>query len=191
MIRSLVAVAAAGASLFVWSGLSQQLPWGVSAAQNFSATSPVALAEVNASAFEPRNLTRKTPGFYTSAAFDEAFSDAVSTLATDRTFSWIISIPAERYKPMRYLGVEAITQVGIAVLLLLTLTALRPLPKKDRFRVLGLLALAGGLATYGVMMNWWGLPLQYAVGMVLNLLVGWFIAGLIVNAIIHRSERHA
>jgi hypothetical protein len=188
MIRSFLAVATGSAALFVWSGLSQRLPWGVSVVQNFSTASLSTSTDQTSSDFEPRNLIRKPNGFYTNDAFDEFFRESVSTLSPDRSFSWIVSISAERYRPMRYLAVEGLTQIGIAALLWLALIALRPLARRLKLRALALLALAGGLSSYGVMMNWWGLPMAYAGGMVLNLILGWCAAGLLIDVISQRPQ---
>jgi hypothetical protein len=49
--------------------------------------------------------------------------------------------------------------------------------------------LAATTATYGQLMNWWSMPLPYALGASLNLIIGWMLASLISACFIIKSEK--
>jgi hypothetical protein len=157
--------------LFLWSGLAQALPWGVPRTQTLSTQSPGGVES-----FQTPNLVALPPGSLTTDAFDERMADRVSTLTTDRTFSWIVAKPIAYYRPAAYFAREAATQLVVAALLAALLLLLPDAPLATR---LGLVALAGSAAvagSYGAQMNWWGLPPAYGVGVGFNLVVGWLMA---------------
>lgn len=169
VVRLAVATCVSAVVMFAWSGLSQALPWGVSTVRNFVATG------------EPPDpfaaqATAAAPLTYTTPAFDEALGRGVSTLTTEASFAWVVSIPREAYDPVRYLLVEAASQLAVAAALVAAWAAMAGLAPAARARVILLLGAAGAAATYGVMANWWGLPPAYALGMSVNLLVGWSAA---------------
>lgn len=167
-LRLALAVIACTATLFLWSGLAQTFPWGVPTVRTVAQTS----TEPDTFGAVP---IRRPPGALTTSAFDDELGEGISTLTTDRSFAWIVSVPIGRYDPTRYFLAEAATQLACATLLVLALWLLSPLSKPRRALVLSLLGMAAACATFGSMTNWWGLPARYSGGMSVNLVVGWVL----------------
>jgi hypothetical protein len=169
--------------LFIFSGISQALPWGVPSTNSVRAAveAPAEFGSADTQVLEPHALT--TP------EFDREMVNKVSVLMTDDTFSWIVSKPVSSYDPASYMAWEAATQLGVAVFLTLALWLTRPLPLRDRVALVALAAIATGLSTYGQLLNWWGLPPRYSVGVALNLALAWSVGALVVGRFIVRSPR--
>ena len=106
--RTVLAVMVGTIVLLVWYGLAQLFPWGTKSVGNFSATS----SETYVSAAP--GLEEAPPGTWTTEAFEDRLGGRISTLATDRSFSWIIAAPREHHSFPRYLAFHALTQAGVA-----------------------------------------------------------------------------
>jgi hypothetical protein len=161
--------------LILWYGLTQLFPWGTVSASNFSATSSPTYATAAPA------LEEAPPGTWTTEAFEDQLGGRISTLATDRSFSWIISAPREHYNIPRYFAFHALTQAGVAAFLLLVLCILAPLSRARRVAVVIVLAVAATLATYGAMLNWWGMPATCGAGESFNLVAAWLLASLAMD----------
>lgn len=173
------AVAACTVVLFVWSGLSQLFPWGVPTVRNVAQTR----AEPKSFGATPM---RFAPGELTTSGFDEVLGNGISTLTTERSFAWIVSVPIDRYDPTRYFLQEVVSQLLCSVCLVIAALLLSPLPWRRVAGVVALFGIAAGVATYGVMTNWWGLPVRYSGGMCVNLAVGWLLGGAAITVILKR-----
>jgi hypothetical protein len=171
----------AGVLLFLWSGLTQQLPWGVPSAQVV-----ISADSVESDTFQGENIERHDAHSLTTPLFDETMVNRVNTLTTDETFSWIVTKPRAYYNPLAYLGREALTQMLTGLLLAAALIIARPLGLSGQLLVVLLLALAATVATYGQLFNWWGLTTRYAIGASLNLIVGWLVAAFMVAYFVMR-----
>lgn len=169
--------------LFVGSGVSQALPWGVPSAQSLYAASPETVAAFGTDA--PETVA---PGTFTTPRFDEVFVDEVTILLTDDTVSWVATRPVAYYDPGSYMAKEALTQVLVAILLTTLLALTRALPLRSRLGLVGLAGLAGGVAIYGQLFNWWGLTAAYAGGAVLNLVASWLLGGFLVARFVLPGE---
>lgn len=168
----------AGGLLFVLSGLAQRLPWGVPSAT-------VLLSRGGGPPpFQAPGATVLPPHALTTPAFDEAVTGRIVTLTTDATFSWIVAQPIARYRPAAYLTRELVTQLTIGALLTLLLVLLGPRALAQQLGVVTLLALLTTLATYGQLMNWWGLPPRYAIGVSINLIVSWALAAVLITRVV-------
>lgn len=181
VLRWLLAISAGSLVLLVCYGIAQFLPWGVGSVAQFDATSgePYAVAS---------RLQEMPPGTWTTEAFDDQLGNGVSTLATDRSFAWIVALPRERYDLGRYLIVHAVTQTAVACGLALVLWSLRRVSRSRRLgTILGVGAL-GTVAGYGSLMNWWGLSANYAVGESANQLLAWCLALLVIDRILIRQS---
>lgn len=159
--------------LFLWSGFTQMLPWGIPTAQKITVqTDGIDTAIPDLIQLQPNALT--TPDF------DATFNQKISTYTTDHTFSWIVTQPLKTNYTGYFVG-EIATQffVGILLTLLLTLTS----NQKTQTRLL-LICVAGLLtwvASYGQLLNWWGMPVKYAAGVGVNLVTGWLLTGFLVS----------
>ena len=173
--RCVLAVLVGMIVLVLWYGLTQLFPWGTGSVSNFSATS----SETYVSG--PPGLEKASPGTWTTEAFEDRLGGRISTLATDRSFSWIVAAPREHYSIPRYFAFHALTQAAVAAFLVLVLGVLAPLPRLRRLAAVAVLAMTGAIATYGGMLNWWGLPVAYGLGEGFNLLVGWLLAFSVID----------
>lgn len=183
-LRTAAAIVGSTLTLFCWSGLCQVFPWGVPTVRTFAETSaePSAFGAV---------LQRVTPGTLTTGGFDEQLGDGIATLTTDRSFAWVVSVPLRRYDPTRYFLGELLCQLVCSMLLVLGLRLLEPVPRPRRLAIVGLLAAAATVGTYGVMTNWWGLPLRYSGGMSVNLVIGWLLGAAVITFVLERRAGDA
>lgn len=164
--------------LFVWSGVVQNFPWGVPSAQ--------VLYQVSAEPEEERVPNARDVPYHTltTADFDREMVGRVTTLTTDNTFSWIVTRPIEEYDPVAYLGKEALTQMVVGGMLTVLLWLTTGLGYFRRMGLVALCAIMASTATYGQLLNWWGLPLAYTLGVSLNLVVGWVLVTLVVGRLV-------
>ena len=116
---------------------------------------------------------------FTTEKFDDKFGGKISTLTTDKTFSWIISTDIANYNPLKYLAFEFLTQLLVAFFLSLLLSITAGLDLGQRLLVILIAALAGTTATYGQQLNWWNVPALFQVGMMLNVVVSWMIVSFV------------
>lgn len=166
--RGVLAVLVTGVALFLFSGLSQALPWGVPTAQAVISTTSSVVDD-----FAPEDAVVLPANALTTERFDAVVEGRVNTLTTDDTFSWIISIPVEAYDPATYLGLEAATQFAVGALLVGFVWSTRHAPLRTRLGYVAGVGVLAVVATYGRLMNWWGLPAGYALGESVNLLGSW------------------
>lgn len=166
--------------LFVWSGLTQMLPWGIPAVQKITVQSGSTITHTP-------NQLRLPPNSLTTSNFDSTFNHKISTYITDNTFSWIVTQPLKTNYTGYFIG-EVITQflVGIFLTILLMLTQNHKIQK--RMLIIGFVGLVAWTATYGQFINWWAMPASYAVGVGVNLMIGWLVSGFLVSRFILKSE---
>lgn len=157
--------------LFLWSGLTQIFPWGVPTTQTISTQS-----NKQTESFQTPDLIELPSNSLTTEKFDEQFINKISTLTTDKTFSWIITAPIDKYNVSGYFIKEIITQFLVALFLAILLTLTDKLTYKNRLTIIVLIGLLAVTGIYGQMMNWWSMPAIYALGAGFNLMVGWTIA---------------
>jgi hypothetical protein len=162
--------------LFLWSGITQMFPWGVPTAQAISTQS-----SKKTDSFQTPNLIELPANSLTTEQFDAQLVGKISTLTTDKTFSWIISSPISYYNVGNYFMREIFTQLIVALLLSLLLWQIRGFNLITRLQIVGIAAIMGTIATYGQQLNWWGMPSLYAFGAAFNLIAGWLLAGLILS----------
>jgi len=167
--------------LFLWSGFTQMLPWGVPSTQKITVQSDNNTNDVP-------DLIRLAPGALTTSSFDSTFNHKISTYTTDGTFSWIITQPLTR-DYSSYFIVEIITQFFVGLLLILLLVLTKNHNMQTRMLLIASAGLVAWLATYGQLMNWWALPATYAVGVGANLIIGWLLTCFIVSRFILKPEK--
>ena len=161
--------------LFLWSGLTQLLPWGISAVENITTLNNAQVEQLQAS-----NLIQFSPNSLTTDAFDAQFVNKISTYTTPATFSWIVTQPLNT-NYTGYFLVEMITQLIVALLLTALLEVTIQLSPNKRILLVLLASAVAGAATYGQLMNWWRLPAAYALGVIANLIIGWVLVAYIVT----------
>lgn len=178
--RDALVVLLGTAVLFFYYGAAQLLPWGAGSARNFSSTSGDAYVS------SAGQLTEGPAGAWVTPAFERDFVDGVSTLATDRTFSWIFSVSRQSYDLGRYFAFHAFTQAAVALLLFVALRLLAHLPLSRRMMTVCCLAFAASVASYGAMMNWLGMSLRHGIGESLNLVFSWLLAAAVMDRLQRR-----
>lgn len=170
--------------LFLWSGVSQMFPWGVPTAQPISSQTTT-----KTESFQTPNLVELPANSLTTDKFDEQFVNKISTLTTDKTFSWIITKPVDYYNVGNYFIKEIITQILVSLLLTILLVLTIGLPNKKRLTIIAIIGVLSVTAIYGQMMNWWGIPAIYALGAGLNLIIGWILSAFVsTKFIIKQTE---
>lgn len=162
--------------LFLWSGFTQILPWGVPSAQKIT----VQASDSNSNLTD---LIVAQKNALTTVSFDSTFNDEISTYTTDRTFSWIITQPVRSDYSGYFIG-EILTQFLVGVLLTILLSLTLNYSIRTRMKFIVIVGLVAWAATYGQLINWWGMPLKYALGVGVNLLVGWVVTGYLVSRFI-------
>lgn len=165
--------------LYLWSGITQMLPWGVPSTQKITTRSA-------SMPNDPDDLIRLQANELTTANFDPTFNNKISTYSTDQTFSWIVTHPVRTDYTGYFIG-ELITQFSVAVLLTLLLALTKNYATQKRMMLIALVGLLGWAATYGQLLNWWGMPALYAVGVGVNLIAGWLATSFLVSRFILRS----
>jgi hypothetical protein len=170
--------------LFLWSGVTQMFPWGVPTAQAISAQS-----SKQTSSFQTPNLIELPAGTLTTAQFDDQMVGKISTLTTDKTFSWIISTPIAYYDVGSYFMKEVLTQLFVALLLSFMLWQMRQMPLSDRLKFIGFAGLLAVIGIYGQQINWWGMPLIYGLGAGVNLIIGWLLVAFVSSKWLIKTEK--
>ncbi|CAN5333193.1 hypothetical protein BH23BAC2_BH23BAC2_18330 [soil metagenome] len=169
--------------LFFWSGISQMLPWGISTPQNVNVKTELTAEQSNVP-----NLVKLPTNTLTTEKFDEQFNNKISTYTTEETFSWIVTQPLqEDYS--RYFIKEVLTQLIVALFLALLLSLTIGLEMTKRLTIVLFAGIAGMVGAYGQLMNWWGIPANYGVGVSANLIFGWLLVSFISARYIIKSQK--
>lgn len=169
--------------LFFWSGMTQILPWGVPTV-NVLSSQTTGQTEL----FQAPHAKYLPPNDLTTSKFDTELVNQVNTLATDNTFSWIVTKPLSYYSPTNYFMREMMTQFMVGLLLTVIAVLTKSLPLKQRLLIILVIGLAAAVGTYGQLFNWWGLTGIYVLGVSLNLVAGWLIAGFILTRFIIKAN---
>lgn len=159
--------------LFLWSGMTQMLPWGISSTQNINVQTMD-----NQKQAEAPNILRFDKTLLVTEKFETQFNNKVSTLSSDKTFSWIVTQPIKS-DYSSYFITEALTQLLVAFFIALLLVLTIKLDNKSRLIIIFIAGICATISTYGQLMNWWGLPASYGIGVSINLLIGWTIVAFI------------
>jgi hypothetical protein len=157
--------------LFCFGGLAQMFPWGIPSTQVITAQ-----AGGQTEAFQAPQEIKMEAGTLTTDAFDEVMVGKISTLTTDKTFSWIISAPISRFDAGTYFALEILTQFLVAVMLTLLLFLTKGMELTQRVLLMLIAAIAASSSIIGQQLNWWALPATYGVGVGINLVLSWTIA---------------
>lgn len=178
MFEVILQVLAATVLLVLLGGVSQMLPIGVGSAKRYTQN------KKNSKLFgnKPQSVSdlAKTPAV--TEQFDALMPNQVSTLETDRSFSWIVSKPISYYNPNAYFGREILTQLVVAIGLV-AVVHLLDFETSKALALTAVMASVASVATYGQLANWWGLNIKYYAGAALTLIVSWFAAVFAVMAI--------
>jgi hypothetical protein len=158
----LIGAAVAGLILFFWTGFTQNvLPWGIKSVK------------------EDKNLDAL------SAQIKQISENGVYYTHQDVAVFLAIK-PASYYNMRRYFIIEFITQVLVGLILALILGATIGLSLEVRLGIILLVAGAGVLSVDVQYWNWWGFSNIYTVGIAINRLLGYLIAGFVVANFIIR-----
>lgn len=145
-----------GIILFVWSGITNNLPWGIGSVSNVQEAPELGKAVEKQLELGKRSLF---------------LSDVVAAIIVVRPLSYY-SIP-------RYFALEFATQVSVALLLALIIELTRPLAFEAQML---LIAIIGLMASVGILFqywNWWGFPAKLVLGSMFNLIIGWMVVSFV------------
>ena len=180
VIELIVQVLLVAVLLTILGGASQALPWGSGSAQQLRQQSMRRSREFGTKADQVVDVAANP---IVTAEFDIVTRNRVSTLSTDNSFSWIVSKPIEYYKPARYLVLEFVTQVLVAVGIVGVNFLLADSSQSTRVSVVLLAAALTAVAAYGPLLNWWGLTSRYVVGVSLTTVVSWGLSIWLITTI--------
>jgi hypothetical protein len=184
MKKIIIATIISTVFLFMWNGFVQILPWGVPTTQSINTQTSNAIDTK-----DMKGIINLPANALTTSQFDEQCSNKISTLITDKSFSWIITKPTSYYNMGSYFMKEAFTQLLVSIFLVLILFTTSALSFKKRISIVVFAALAATIATYSQQINWWGLPLSYGLGVAINLILGWLITSFVIAKWIIKSEK--
>lgn len=145
-----------GIILFVWSGISQNLPWGVRSVKP-DVTNEVAIQAI---ASEQKNGMLYLNG------------EIVALVAAK---------PKSYYSTQRFFAVELLTQLLVGIVLCLLLAQLSNLSLLHRQLIVLLAGLLIVATTDLAYWNWWGFSNLYTLGVSVNKLIGLQLASLVVS----------
>jgi hypothetical protein len=152
-----------GVLLFLWNGFTQNVvPWGIKSV--------------------------KTPAGPDEEKIGSAIA-AVTTngmhLLTKQVTAFMAIRPASFYSAGRYLGIEFLTQVIVALVLTVILALTIALPFEQRLLLTVLVSLVGVAAIDLQYWNWWGFSTKYTLGIATSRVIGHTIVGfLLINFIV-------
>lgn len=158
------------------------LPWGISTTQNINVQTEKLQEQTKVS-----NLIKLEPNELTTEKFEGRFLNKISTYVTDDTFSWIVTQPYQN-DYSGYFIKEIITQLIVAILLSIILFLTLQIELKKRMLLILVFGICASTAIYGQLMNWWGIPTSYALGVSLNLIIGWILVSYISARYIIKPE---
>ena len=182
MKKIIIATLISAVILFLWSGATQMLPWGVPTAQNVNVQS----AE-NTKQTDTPSVIKLDANSLTTDKFETQFLNKVSIYSTDDTYSWIVTNPIRNDYSKYFLG-EFLTQLMVGLFLSIILILTVNMKLKSRLVLVGIMGLCAVAGTYGQLMNWWELPASYGIGVGVNLVIGWLFASVIVCKFIIKSK---
>ncbi|MDX2078536.1 MAG: hypothetical protein SFZ02_19040 [bacterium] len=149
-----------GVILFFWNGLSQAIiPWGIKSVGEHP--DPDELGEVIAKG--------TTSGM---------------VYITKRVAAFIAIKPESYYSIPRYFMIEFGTQLLTSVVLVTILALTQSLSNEVRLALVGLVGLASVTSVDMQYWNWWGFSTRYTIGVAVNRLVGYLLAGGVLISII-------
>lgn len=159
-----LAMLLAGIVLFIWSGISQNFPWGVKSVKT-DLKNEVAIQAI---ASEQQNGMLYLNG------------EIVALVAVK---------PKSYYSTKRFFVVELLTQLVVGVVLCLLLAQLPNLSLLHRQLIVLLAGLLVVATTDLAYWNWWGFSNLYTWGVSINKLLGLQIASLVISFLFLRSAR--
>jgi len=86
MKKLIIATFFATVILFIWSGVTQMLPWGIPTTTNVAVSNDMVNRDLQYQHVVP-------PNTLTTEAFEAQFNNSISTYTTGNTFSWIVMQP--------------------------------------------------------------------------------------------------
>jgi len=170
-----------GLIVFAWGAISWMvLPWHTATLQAFTNEAVVSKV-IQANAPQPGvyflpNPRRQTTGAESTAS---AKSDKARMEEGPMVFGTIRLVGIRPDSPTYYLKGLLMEMIGAFFMSWLLLT-LPGLGYGARLRTITLVALTAGALTYLPDWHWWGFSAAYTAIKVLDLVIGWFLAGLVM-----------
>lgn len=152
----LLGIIIGGVILFFWTGFSQAvIPWGTKTAGSHP---------------DPEGLGDKIA---------EGTGNGMIYI-NKRVAAFIAVKPDSYYSLPRYFMIEFITQLLTATLLVLILALTDTLPNDSRLMLVGLVGCITVTSVDAQYWNWWGFSHRYTLGVAVNRLVGFLLAGFVL-----------
>ena len=170
-----------GVVLFAWGALSWMvLPWHRSTIQKFGQENVV---EVVLAANAPTAGVYIVPNACPLKTPDKTARQAAQKKAETGPFAFVVVSPKGVGPMKRNMIREFAIQILAAMFITTLLLRLGKTSYGNRVVSAVLFAFAASLVTEVSNWNWWGFPLNFTLAACADLLVGWFLAGLVIAKI--------
>jgi hypothetical protein len=157
LLQILMGTVVGGILLFVWSGITNNLPWGIGSISDVQQA-----PELGKAIEEQLNVGNK-------ALF---LSDVVAAI--------VVARPITYYSIPRYFAFEFVTQLGVAFLLTMIVGLTDSLAPETQMLLIALIGLTGSMGILFQYWNWWGFPVKLVIGSTLNLIIGWIVVSFVL-----------
>lgn len=173
-----------GLIVFAWGAISWMvLPWHAATLQAFTNEAVVSKV-IQANAPQPGVYFLPNPRRQTTAAESTASAKAAKARMAESpmVFGTIRLVGVSPDSPAYYLQGLLVDMIGAFFMSRLLLT-LPGLEYGARLRTITFVALTAGVLTYLPDWHWWGFSTAYTAIKVLDLVIGWFLTGLVMAGV--------
>ena len=159
---------AAGLTIFAWGAFSHEvLPWHNASVTQF--TYDQEELEGLRARFPENGMYASTQGVLAAVALKPDLSDPGDAMGTN-------------------LVIELVTSLLVAFLLAMILLSTRSPSVLHRAALTGMMGAAAALAVYLPHWNWWGFSMYYTGVNILDTIIAWFLAGLVLGALLKKMQ---
>ena len=159
---------AGGLTLFMWSFFSHTvLPWHTASVTQFEYDQEE--LEGLRARFPENGMYASTQGVLAAVALKPDLSDPGDAMGTN-------------------LVIELVTSLLVAFLLAMILLSTRSPSVLHRAALTGMMGAAAALAVYLPHWNWWGFSMYYTGVNILDTIIAWFLAGLVLGALLKKMQ---
>ena len=173
-----------GIILFIWGAISWTvLNWHMTTLEKFPDENAASefIQNLPKSGMYVLPMSFKLPDTASQGEIDKAMEESMQRKAKGPIVFAAVSKQGNNPNMAKEMGISLITQI-IAAFLVTGLILLRPHTQfSGRLFQVMLFALAAGIVTYIPYMNWFMFSPYYTLISIIDLLIGWFFAGLVIS----------
>ncbi|MFK8069214.1 MAG: hypothetical protein AB8D52_13350 [Gammaproteobacteria bacterium] len=180
MFKVLIAAILGGAISFAWTSASWMfLPWHQQTIKQFD-NEQVIVKALKSQAEED--------GIYLLPKIDQNSSKPMQTIASTETFAFISLRPNGTTLSMQdSMKFSFLNSVLISILIVILLSCTSDLGYIARVFFVMMVGLVGALSGHVPNLIWWGFDSSYTIVMIVDIVISWFLAGLVIAAFVGRE----